>query len=368
VALLIVAGGIFSSVTSSGASSSKVNLTSYKTLVGQAELPWKTWEGPTKSVVPPKSEKLALVVCAGTVGGCVSPADAAAKAANSLGWTSTQYDGQGTPSAQDAAITQAVNSGATAILLSGIDPSVVQSSLQLAASKGIPVGDMTEGIARGEGIKFDIGANYVTAGKIAGAWIVAASKGHAVVLPTNDKEYKSTVELVNGAVAEVKSCKTCKVLSQLYFVSSDIGNGLGQRVASELQSNPKVNYVIGAYDPAVSDMVPAFQTAGIANRISIVSDVGLTQNLGYIRTGTVQKADLVFDNTYVGYAAVDQMIRTLDGQALWKNAGVSDARFVYNENVPYHLLVKGNLPANNAAWTESLNTVAKFDKLWGLGS
>jgi ABC-type sugar transport system substrate-binding protein len=363
-ALAVVVGGALAIAPSSGAA---IKLTAYQTLVANAEKPWATWQGPTTAVTPPKTESLALVVCSGTVAGCVTPADAAARAAKSVGWTTTQYNGQGTPADQNTAITQAVNSGATAILLSGIDPSVVQSALQLATSKKIPVGDMTEGIAPGDGIKFDIGANYVKGGQVAGAWIVDASKGKAVVLPTNDKEYKSTVELVDGAVSEVKSCSTCKVLSQLYFVSTDIGNGLGQRVADELRSNPSVNYVIGAYDPAVADMVPALQTAGIANRISIVSDVGDAQNFGYIRTGTVQKADIVFDNTYVGYAAVDQMIRALDNKPLWKNVGVTDPRFEYNETVPYHLIVKSNLTtADNAGWTESVNTIAHFDKLWGL--
>jgi ABC-type sugar transport system substrate-binding protein len=363
-ALAVVAGGVLAVAPPSGAA---IKLDAYQTIVANAEKPWSTWQGPTTPVTPPKHESLALVVCSGTVAGCVTPADAAARAAKSIGWTTTQYNGQGTPADQDTAITQAVNSGATAILLSGVDPSVVQSALQLAASKKIPVGDMTEGIAPGDGIKFDIGANYVKAGQVAGAWIVDASNGKAVVLPTNDKEYKSTVELVDGAVSEVKSCSSCKVLSQLYFVSTDIGSGLGQRVAEELQKNPSVNYMIGAYDPAVADMVPALQTAGIASRISIVSDVGDAQNLGYIQSGTVQKADIVFDNTYVGYAAIDQTIRVLDDKPLWKNAGVTDPRFEYNETVPYHLIVKSNLTAkDDSGWTESVNTIAHFDKLWGL--
>jgi len=352
--------------TSGSSSTGTVNLSSFESVVSKAEQPWTTWEGPTTPVTPPQHEKLALVTCSGTVNGCVVPAEAAQKAAKSLGWQTTMYDGNGDPVTQDQVVTQAVNSGATAILLSGIDPSVIQSGLAAAAAKKIPVGSMTEGIAAGDGVAFDVGANYVTTGDVAGSWIVAASKGKAVVLPTNDKEFKSTVELVDGAIDTVKKCSTCKVLPTDYFVSSDIGNGLGQQVAGNLQRNPTVNYVIGAYDPAVADMVPAIQNAGLASRVQIISDVGDPQNLGYIKDGNVQAADLVFDNTYVGYAAVDQIIRLLAHKPLWKDPGVTDPRFIYNENVPYHLITKSNVGNPNTPWTESVNTVAQFDKLWGV--
>ncbi len=95
-----------------------------------------------------------------------------------------------------------------------------------------------------------------------------------------------------------------------------------------------MNYVIGAFDPAVSDMVPAINNVGIGDRIKIISNVGLTQNLQFIADGDVQAADIVYDNTYTGYAAVDQLIRVLAGEPLWENPDVTDERFRYNEGAP----------------------------------
>jgi ABC-type sugar transport system substrate-binding protein len=187
------------------------------------------------------------------------------------------------------------------------------------------------------------------------------------VLPTNDKEFASTKAIVDGAVGVIKQCSGCSVKPAEFFVASTIGNGLGARIASDLQRDPSINYVIGAFDPAVSDMVPAIQNAGIGSRVKIISNVGLEQNLGYIRDGNVQAADVVFDNQYVGYAAVDQMIRTLAGKPLSNSTGESDPRYIYNENVPYHLVTKANVGDPKQPWRADISTVTRFNKLWGLG-
>jgi ABC-type sugar transport system substrate-binding protein len=356
------AGGSESSESAGG-----TDLATAEAMVKKAEEPWTTWEGPTKPTKPPSGINLALVTCAGTVNGCVYPVEEAAKAAESLGWKTTSYDGKGDPVTQNKVVLQAINSGAEAVLLAGVDPSAIQSSLKTAEERGIPVGDMTQGVAPGEGLAFDVGANYVTGGEVTGSWVVADSGGEAKVLPTNDKEFASTVAIVEAALGVIGECSGCEALETEYFVAGDIGNGLGQRIASKLQSNPEVNYVIGAFDPAVADMVPAIQNAGIAENISLISNVGDPQNLEWIAEGNVQKADLVFDNQYIGYAAVDQMIRALNEEELWKNKGENDPRFEYNENVPYHLITENNIEDPNEPWTASFDTVQKFEQLWGVG-
>jgi ribose transport system substrate-binding protein len=366
IAALWIAAYSFGSSTPGQSAGSNRDLAGFDKVVTEASQPWTKWDGPGSTPIPPKDVKLALVACAGTIAGCVAPLDGAAAAAKDLGWTSTMYDGQGDPVAQNKVVTQAINSGATAILLGGIDPAQIGSALELAASKKIPVGSLTQGVAPGNGIAFDVGGDYVQSGVIMGSWIVADSKGTAVVLPTNDKEFTSTVTIVNSAIDTVKKCKTCTLKAPLFFTGSEIGNGLGQQVDSALQREPAVNYVIGAFDPAVADMVPAINNVGIGNRIKIISDVGLTQNLQFIKDGNVQAADVVYDNTYEGYAAVDQLIRVLTGNELYKTPGVTDKRFVYNQNVPQHLVTKQNVGDPTVLWTADNDAVEHYRKLWGV--
>ena len=365
-AALWLAACTFGSSTPGQSAGSSQDLSEFSKVVAEASQPWTKWEGPDSTPTPPKDVKLALVACAGTIAGCVAPLNGAAAAAKDLGWTSTMYDGQGDPVTQNKVVTQAINSGATAILLGGVDPAQIGSALELAASKKIPVGSITQGVAPGNGIAFDVGADYVQSGVIEGSWIVADSKGAAVVLPTNDKEFGSTVTIVNAAIDTVKKCKACVLKETLFFTGSQIGNGLGQRVASALQREPDVNYVIGAFDPAVTDMVPAINNVGIGDRIKIVSDVGLTQNLQFIKDGNVQAADVVYDNTYEGYAAVDQLIRVLTGKDLYKTPGVTDPRFVYSQKVPQHLVTKENVGDPTVLWTADNDAVKHYRALWGV--
>jgi|GEM_PF-1519062 len=351
---------------SSSPSGSPQSLTEFQSVVTDASAPWTKWEGPASTPTPPKGLKVALVACAGTIAGCVAPLDGAAAAAKDLGWSTTMYDGQGDPVTQNKVVTQAINSGADAVLLGGIDPAQIGSALELAASKKIPVGDITQGIAPGKGIAFDVGADYVQSGVIMGSWIAVDSGGKAVVLPTNDKEFASTEAIVNSAIATVQKCTGCQLKATQFFTGSQIGNGLGQQVASALQRQPDVNYVIGAFDPAVSDMVPAINNVGIGNRVKIISNVGLIQNLQFIADGNVQAADIVYDNTYEGYAAVDQLIRVLTGNPLYKNPNATDERYAYNESVPQHLVTKANVGDPTKLWTAQNGAVDQYRKLWGI--
>jgi ABC-type sugar transport system substrate-binding protein len=363
---LVAMAGCSSSSDTSGSGGAATDISKFQKVADDASKPWTTWEGPTSTPTPPKNIKLAVVPCAGAIAGCTIPTEQAAKAAKSLGWSVTSYDGQGDPVKQNQVVTQAINSGADAVLLAGIDPSQISSALKLAAQKKVPVGSMTQGIKPGNGIAFDVGGDYARSGVIEGSWIVADSKGKAVVLPTNDKEFASTVAIVDAAIKTVKECSGCSVKKTEYFVGSNIGNGLGQRIASALQRQPDVNYVIGAFDPAVADMVPAIKNAGIGNRVKIVSDVGLAQNVQFIKDGNVQAADVVYDNEYTGYAAVDQMIRVLTGNDLWKSPGVTDERFLYSENVPQHLITKDNVGDPQKQWVSDVKTVEHYGKLWGV--
>ena len=191
-AALSLAAFTFGSSMAAYAGGGSPDLAGFDKVVAEASQPWTKWEGPDSTPTPPKGVKLALVACAGTIAGCVAPLNGAAAAAKDLGWTSTMYDGQGDPVTQNKVVTQAINSGATAILLGGVDPAQIGSALELAASKNVAVGSITQGVAPGKGIAFDVGGGYVQSGVIKGSWIVADSKGAAVVLPTNDKEFAST--------------------------------------------------------------------------------------------------------------------------------------------------------------------------------
>ena len=88
--------------------------------------------------------------------------------------------------------------------------------------------------------------------------------------------------------------------------------------------------------------------------MKLASLLGDEENLNLIRKGDVQVADVAFDTTYEGYAAVDQIIRYLNKQKLFEPHG---------ENVPMKVLDKTNLP-EKGNWTADNGYKEKYLRLW----
>ena len=133
----------------------------------------------------------------------------------------------------------------------------------------------------------------------------------------------------------LQSCKTCTVSPVMYFSATQISSALGPEVVSYLRTHPSVNYIYGAYDPPTVAMITAIQNAGLAHQVQIASVLGNSQNLHLVAGGQVEAADAAYDNTYMGFAMVDQSIRMLDHMPLFQPLG---------ENLPFQVLTKNNLP------------------------
>nr|WP_179282701.1 substrate-binding domain-containing protein [Rhodococcus sp. 15-1154-1] len=370
-AAVLVAIALFTATACDSAAStqsgpSSQDLSSFQEIVDSALAPVTEWSGPDETPTPPKDISVAVIVCSGAVSGCVRQGEGVAQAGEALGWNVTSFDGRGDPVAQNQAMTQAVNSGADAIILAAADPVPLRASIELASSRGIPVGTTGLGLAPSSGVAFDIGPDYEQWGEQLGSWIVTDSMGTANFLPTIDREFANSVTIAEAMVDTVGRCEQCEVQNTEQFVVTDIGNGLGQRIASTLQSNPNIDYVSGAFDSAAADMVPAIANAGLTERISLVSCVGAPQNIDFVKSGNIQKVDVVQDDIYLGFAAVDQMIRLLVDQPLWQTPGVSDERVSYGEGSPSRLLTADNADEVSEFWVAENGYVERFYALWGV--
>jgi ribose transport system substrate-binding protein len=342
------------------------DVATYQEVVDEATAPVTEWSGPTSAPTPVEGKEIAVIECAAVVSGCVRQAEGVTQAAELLGWTVTVFDGKGDPVEWNKAATQAINSGADAIILAAADPVPMKSSLELAAENDIPVGTTGVGVAAGNGVAFDVGADYGYWGEALGSWIVADSQGSAQVLQTIDKEFASQNDIVAEMNEVIESCSGCEVAATEQFVVTDIGNGLGQRIANSLQSNPDIDYVNGAFDSAAADMIPAIKNAGLGDRTKVVSCVGAPQNLGFVADGDVQQVDMVQDDIYLGFAAVDQLNRIFAGEPLWETPGESNDRLRYAQGAPSKLLTAENVDDPDSPWVAENDYVAQYSKIWGV--
>ena len=323
------------------------------------------YAGPTVPAKAPKGVKIAVVTCISVLHGCVSPAQGIQHAGEKLGWTVTVYDGGGTPNKQNAAILDAISSGANVIATIAIDPNLIQLALSEAKKAGIPVVAGSNGIdspnpvnlsaPNGLGFAFDVSPDYGTLGLHMAQWMIADSNGKANIALFSDKEFPSIMATEVGVLKGLAECKTCTVSKQIYFTATQIATQLGQMTVDYVRGHPDVDYVFGAFDPPVAAQVPALMQAGMASRVKVVGALGNQQNLEFIRGGHLQVVDGAYDNEYMGWAMVDQTIRLLNKQPLIEP---------HSENLPFVVLDKTNLPPAGADWQAHTGYQEKFLELW----
>ena len=204
------------------------------------------WAGPTEPVKPPsKPLHLALMSCAAALHGCVTPTIGAAEAAKALGWTSTTYDGGGTPSTANSVILSAINSGADAILFTSINPSLIQQGLTAAKKAGVPVISASSGSSEPNPTVevppgqvwplLDVSQSFVETGRQMADWVIKDSGESANALILTDKEYSR--RLPGGCGRRVQQ-EVPELLPEHVQLHRYPGRHLAARPGGRLPANP----------------------------------------------------------------------------------------------------------------------------------
>ncbi|GAA3885993.1 hypothetical protein GCM10022381_30150 [Leifsonia kafniensis] len=351
--------------TDPSSSTASIDLASFEQRVDAWSTAPQPWAGPDSTPTPPKGTKLAIVSCSGIVAGCAAQAAGAEEAAKALGWDVTVYDGKGDPVTQNQAVVQAVNSGVDAIILASTDRVLVQSGLALASERGIPVGSTGLGSAASDSVLYDVGPDFFEMGRAMAAWVVVDSGGKANILFTDNKEFESTGQITSAFAEVIKECSTCVLSDPVQFTVSEVGNGLGSRIAGLLQTMPNVDYVMGAFNAPAADMVNGITNFGLADRVKVVAAVGGEQNLQFVKEGNVQAMDAAQDNRYMGFAAVDQMIRVLTDNPLWEDPQATSEETKYAQHVPIKLFTTDNI-TSTSEWVADNGYDKEYFALWGV--
>ncbi|MFJ1583774.1 sugar ABC transporter substrate-binding protein [Streptomyces sp. NPDC088197] len=344
------------------------DVSQFVTAVQAAQKGPESFAGPTdKPVTVPKDIKVAIIPCGVAIGGCNTPAEAVKGIVKTLGWKPTIYDGQSNARTQNNMILNAVSNRADVIATVSIDSKLVQQGLEAAKKAGIPVISMNNGtgspnpkpeLEPGQiDFDLDVAPDYGANGRMQADWVIADSKGTAVVQPVITSEYLSNTVTYNAFVAEMKKCAACKVLKPVNFTTDEIASGaLGTRTVSTLQQHANATYVYTGFDAAAAAEVNAIRQAGLGAKVKLVSAVGDPINRQFIREGDIQGATVIEIPSLYGYATVDQMIRTVQKQPAVEPA---------NEGAITVLLTKDNMIGNNDQWKLPFDVAAEYHKLWG---
>jgi ribose transport system substrate-binding protein len=251
-----------------------------------------------------------------------------------------------------------------AIDLLGIDPKLLKPQIDKARAAGIKV---TSSHLAGFGwevpdyIDGSIRLPYREVGQILAAWAITQTQGKANVLAIVAEDLASTADVVKGIKEEfAKDCPDCKVTTR-NVPTTQWASGVQKEVASGLQRDPNVNYLLPIYDAMTQFAGAGLQVAGKAGKVGMASFNGTPFALQMVADGKLDM-DLGENEVWIARAILDAAMRAAMDQPVPDDTYAKAPLLVFTkENVAN----AGSPPDPAKGYGESY--VAGFDQLWGLG-
>lgn len=323
------------------------------------------FEGPTVKTKAPTDIKIALVPAQASLSGCIVPCEAIEEIGDRYDWEIQIFDGAGTPDGQNSAIMNAAAWGAEVIVAISLDARSVQQGIKAANDAKIPIVSASNGTdepnprlnLEQEGLLdfvFDVGPDYYRLGETMTQWMEQNSDESGKVVVYSCPGSKSVEYFEEGLLKSLENTSLIMEEDVQRFTFEQLGDELNRKVIGYLTSYPDTEYVFLPFDPAAVSVTEGLETAGFSE-VKVLGVLGNEEMISLIRQGTVATATAAYDNVYLGYAVVDQVIRLLNGQKLASPRG---------ENIPFDIIDSTNLPKEQQAWSPNMDYKSQYYSLW----
>ncbi|WP_167042367.1 substrate-binding domain-containing protein [Salinibacterium sp. ZJ454] len=317
----------------------------------------QTQTPPTTGPTPKPGLNIVIISCSQAAEGCSRPAGSAMEAIESIGWKGLLVDTAGDPTKQQAAVDQAISTGADGIIVLSIDSAALKSSIEKAQAAGIPVVSTAAGndpdlydatVPEGD-------AGY-SDGYLMGQYTLSITDDAPSLLLTDDNEFAFVSNRIKGAEAFVEECKaaggSCSVAGKQSIQVADLATGVPAQSAAFARQIQGWNVFFSGYDAALGFQMQGLEQASITQGAAVGFD-GNAQNIDIIRNGGYEKATIALPMEWVGYGAVDQLNRLTNGEE------------PVDQGVRTKLITKENAP-ESGAFNGDIDVVPSYLKLWGV--
>jgi len=295
-------------------------------------------------------------------------------ACKAVGWKCSVVDGKSDPTQWPGLIRTAITQKPDAIVVQGIDCSIISTPLKEAAKAGIKTVGMDSFDCNDPAVggtkefssvllypnptnpkqSMDYGKYATLFGQAKAAATVAGAGGKANVIMICDDEALVLKDICDGQTKEFKAdgATVTRVDTRL----ADLGPKLESQVTSALLKNPSANAIVSPHGGATLSIAPAVQKAGKTNKVFVMGSEGLTAELDMIRAGLVGGV-IAAPVAWKGWASVDTVNQVLAGKP------------ALNNGLGWLLANKANVPAGKgtafpaSTWPDY---VAAYKKSWGV--
>lgn len=385
-ALVSTLGACGSSKSSGGSSTSTTNAAA-TTKAPAASDSWaqsflaKSYAGtdsalPSSSPPAAKGKTVWILSCSQSAPGCAVPAQAAAEAANAIGWKAKILDGKFNPTVWNTLVRSAAAAKPDALILDAVDCAAVQASLGAAKAAGVKVfgfysfdcnDSYTKGSPQFDGeLAWKPWKNYADFvenqfAKTQAAYAIAKTGGKANVVQLFETDVAVAHHIGDGYGRWMATCKDCNIWRVPFTGADLIGGKLQAKTAAALTKYPTANVVAAPYDATILlGIGPAVAAARASGRkVLLTGGEGLAPNIGLVKKGLEDFA-AGLPAAWVGWASIDGVNRMFHGQPQVAE-GLGNGAIDKTHNLP----TKTPFYDGNA---RSQDYRAVYKKLWGVTS
>jgi ribose transport system substrate-binding protein len=326
---------------------------------------YKEPEGP--AVQAPEGKNIWLVSSGMGIEYSVRVANAAKQAATDLGWNFHVFDAKFDPNQMLTGVQQAVVAHANGIIVSNIDCATVKNAARQANAASIPIvgiesADCSPSVYAhvvSYAGKASLKDWLLDFGKAQAAWVIAKANGQAKVVLNTETDTAGTLGTTVGIKAQLKQCRSCKILDDATWVASDYGPGLQAKIQQAMVKHPDANSFIPSYDSVMTQSggAQALQSTGRMSQLAIAGGEGSAAGIAQIRSGDGMQMCAGESGEWETYSAVDALVRLF----LKRDPSEVDTGNGIQVCDKDH-----NLPPAGKAYTPPVDFVAAYQKLWGL--
>jgi ribose transport system substrate-binding protein len=281
-------------------------------------------------------------------------------AAETAGLDLTVWDSRGLTSEMGAGLDRAIADKADMIVIHSINPTVVTNQLKEAAAAKIPVLSILNALdpkALPTGITATLDPDAPKLGALLMDFALSTSKCQLNTGWFYAPSFPIMQQMTKGVMAErARLCPSCPIKNVAVDLTT-MASQLSGATANFLLSNPKVNYVIAAFDTAATFMIQGIRTSG--SKVQVIGANGNPPNLDILRSGGPQVADIAYPPAeFLGWDVVDQVGRILQGQktALHRPIAV--------QTIDYTNVGKDNSLAS--VFPKVVGYDSAYKKMWGM--
>src|SRR4051794_4128659 len=252
-----------------------------------------------------------------------------------------------------------------AIDLLGIDPKLLKPQIDKARAAGIKV---TSSHLAGFGwpvpayIDGTIRLPYYEVGRVLAAWTIVKTAGKANTLAIVAEDLASTADVVKGIKDEfARDCSACKLTTR-NVPTTQWASGVQKEVASGLQRDPNVNYLLPIYDAMTQFAAAGLQVAGKSGTVKMASFNGTPFALEMVADGKLDM-NLGENEVWIARPTLEGAMRGAMDQPVPENPYEKAPLLVFTKD---NVADAGTPPDPAKGYGEAYE--AGFDKLWGLAS